>query len=175
MGNHINQLNVSYNAAEDRILLRLNTTHKEEFRIWLTRRVVRQLARNLGGAERRLLGLENPESGFVEPGARAIQEFRREASTAHVDFGEQFEAGSAGLPFGDAPVLATGSEVRPQDGNAVIALTLANKRTLNFVLDVRGIHGTLAMLQKAVAHSDWELGQELESAAPPVTGQAGLH
>lgn len=175
MGNHIHQLNVTYVTAEDRILLRLNTTLKEEFRIWLTRRIVRKLASELGGAERRLLGLENPEEGFVAPGARAIQEFRREASTANVDFGERFEEGSADFPFGDAPVLATGSEVRLQEGSATIALALANKRSLNFVLDVRGLHGTLAMLQKAVAHSDWDLGQELESETRPPHGQAGLH
>jgi len=56
-----------------------------------------------------------------------------------------------------------------------VALVLGNKRTLNFVLDVGGIHGTLAMLQKAVAHSDWDLGLELDSPAPPVVGQAGFH
>lgn len=175
MGNHIHQLNASYIAAEDRILLRLNTTNKEEFRIWLTRRVMRQLARALGNAERRLLGLENPQSGFVAPGARAIQEFRREASTANLDFGERFEDSSAGFPFGDAPILATGCEVRPQEGNVSIGLALANKRTLNFVLDVRGIHGTLAMLQKAVAHSDWDLGLEPESPAAPAIERSGLH
>lgn len=175
MGNHIHQLNASYVAAEDRILLRLNTTRKEEFRIWLTRRLMRKLAQELGRAERRLLGLEKPEAGYVTPGARAIQEFRREASTADVDFGERFEEGSAGFPFGDAPVLAIGCEVDAREGNATIALALANKRTLNFMLDVRGIHGTLAMLQQAVAHSDWDLGLEPESAASPPAGPASLH
>ncbi len=106
MSNRIRQFNVTYIAAEDRILLRLNTTTQEEFRIWLTRRIVRKLSRELGGAERRLLGLENPDSGFVAPGARAIQEFRREASTANIDFGERFEDGTAGFPFGNDPVLA---------------------------------------------------------------------
>src|SRR3990167_11522899 len=103
MANHIRQLNVTYLAAEDRLLLRINTTGKEEFRIWLTRRIVRTLARELGGAERRLLGLENPDSGYVAPGARAIQEFQREARMANVDFGERFEDGSAGFPLGTAP------------------------------------------------------------------------
>ncbi len=174
MGNHINQLNVSYIKAEDRILLRLNTTQREEFRIWLTRRLLRKLARELGGAERRLLGLESSEGGFL-PGARAIQEFKREASTAGVDFGERFEESPSGLPFGEAPVLATDCEVRPQEGVAAIGLSLANQRVLNFVLDVNGIHGTVAMLQKAVAHSDWDLGQELDAESRPTAGQAGLH
>jgi hypothetical protein len=175
MGNHIKQLNATYMTAEDRILLRLNTTNKEEFRIWLTRRVVRKLASELGGAERRLLGLESPDGGPAVPGARAIQEFRREASMANVDFGERFEEGLAGLPFGETPVLSTGCEVQLQEGGAAIGLMLANKRTLNFVLDVRGLHGTLAILQKAVAHSDWDLGQELENETRPPVGQAGLH
>jgi len=175
MANHIKQLNVTFMAAEDRILLRLNTTGKEEFRIWLTRRIVRTLARGLGGAERRLLGLENPESGYVAPGARAIQEFQREARTANVDFGERFEDKAGEYPFGADPVLASGCEVQLEGENASVALVLGNKRTLNFVLDVGGIHGTLAMLQKAVAHSDWDLGLELDSPAPPVVGQAGFH
>ncbi len=91
MDNRIHQINATFMEAEDRILLRLNTTHKEEFRIWLTRRIMRKLAGDLGGAERRLLGLENPDSGYVAPGARAIQEFQREARTADVDFGERFQ------------------------------------------------------------------------------------
>ncbi len=175
MSNRIKQFNVTYIAAEDRILLRLNTTTQEEFRIWLTRRIVRKLSRELGGAERRLLGLENPDSGFVAPGARAIQEFRREASTANIDFGERFEDGTAGFPFGNDPVLALDCEVRLQENNAAIALMLSNSRNLNFTLDARGIHGTLAMLQRAIAHSDWDLGQELESPATPPTRLAGLH
>ncbi|MBZ0144944.1 MAG: hypothetical protein KJZ92_09565 [Rhodocyclaceae bacterium] len=176
MSNHIHQLNASYNAAEDRILLRLNTTNKDEFRIWLTRRVMRRLAEMLGSAERRLLGLENPEHGLVTPGARAIQDFRREASTAGVNFGERFVEETAGFPFGEAPVLATGCEVHPQDENAVVSLQLANKSTLTFLLDVRGIHGTLAMLQKAVAHSEWNLMvQELEGSPLPVAERSGLH
>ena len=175
MGNHIHQLNATFMAAEDRILLRLNTTNKEEFRIWLTRRVMRALARKLGGAERRLLGLENPDSGYVAPGARAIQEFRREASTADIDFGERFVEGSAGFPFGTEPVLATACEVRLQEGGASVSLTLNNQRALNFALDARGLHGTLAMLQKAVARSDWDLGEELNSEIQPPAGPAGLH
>lgn len=175
MGNHIKQFNVTYIAAEDRILLRLNTTTQEEFRIWLTRRVMRKLARELGGAERRLLGLESPENGYLTPGARAIQEFQREARTANIDFGERFEDGSAGFPFGPAPVLATDCEIRTQGEIAAITLTLNNNRNLNFSLDARGVHGTLAMLQRAVAHSDWDLGSELESPAMPPARQAGLH
>lgn len=175
MGSRIHQLNATFMTAEDRILLRLNTTNKEEFRIWLTRRVMRVLARELGSAERRLLGLENPDNGYVAPGARAIQEFRREASTSDVDFGERFMEGSAGFPFGSEPVLATACEVRLQEGRAAIALALNNKRTLNFMLDVRGLHGTLAMLQKAAARSDWDLGEELKSEIQPPVGPAGLH
>lgn len=175
MGNHIRQFNVTYVAAEDRILLRLNTSTQEEFRIWLTRRIVRKLARELGGAERRLLGLENPDSGFLAPGARAIQEFRREASTANVDFGERFEDGTAGFPFGSAPILAMDCDIRLQEKFAAIALVLNNNRNLNFTLDARGVHGTLAMLQRAVAHSDWDLGQELDSPATPPARLAGLH
>ena len=175
MANHIKQLNVTYLAAEDRILLKLNTTDKEEFRIWLTRRLVRGLAQALGGAERQLLGLEDPTSGRLTPGARAIQEFRREASTAGIDFGERFEEDAGRFPFGAEPVLAVGCEIQLQGENASVALQLGNQRTLNFMLDVRGLHGTLAMLQKAVAHSDWDLGLELQSPAPPTVGQAGLH
>ncbi len=65
--------------------------------------------------------------------------------------------------------------MRLQEGNAAVALALINKRTLNFMLDVRGLHGTLAMLQKAVARSDWDLGEELNSESQPPAGPAGLH
>lgn len=103
MDNRIHQINATFMEAEDRILLRLNTTHKEEFRIWLTRRIMRKLAGDLGGAERRLLGLENPDSGYVAPGARAIQEFQREARTADVDFGERFQESRRDFPSARSP------------------------------------------------------------------------
>ena len=38
MTNRLHQLNISHNAKEDRLLLRVSTSAGEEFRLWLTRR-----------------------------------------------------------------------------------------------------------------------------------------
>lgn len=38
MTNRLHQLNISHDAKEDRLLLRVSTSAGEEFRIWLTRR-----------------------------------------------------------------------------------------------------------------------------------------
>ncbi len=171
MSNRIRQINITFLAEEDRLLLRLNTTDKDEFRIWLTRRVVRQFALGLSGAERRLLGLENQPA----PGTRAIQEFQREARTAGVDFNERFTEGAGNFPFGAEPVLATGFEVRPQGESVIISIAGGNKGSLSFVLGVRDIHGILAMLQKAVAQSDWDLGQVLENPPLPPPRPSAMH
>lgn len=175
MSNCIRQISITFLAEEDRLLLRLNTTDKDEFRIWLTRRVVRQFALGLSGAERRLLGLENPASGQLALGTRAIQEFQREARTAGVDFNERFTEGAGNFPFGAEAVLATGFEVRPQGESVVISIAGGRKGSLSFVLGVRDIHGILAMLQKAVAQSDWDLGQVLENPPLPAPGPSVMH
>ncbi|MBT5938891.1 MAG: hypothetical protein HOG95_03110, partial [Rhodospirillaceae bacterium] len=43
MGDALHQMTAEYNPAEDRILFRVNTVEKTEYRVWLTRRLVRQI------------------------------------------------------------------------------------------------------------------------------------
>ena len=43
MSGQIHQMNITYSATQDRLLLRVSTTQAQEFRIWLTRRFVKLL------------------------------------------------------------------------------------------------------------------------------------
>ena len=43
MADALHQMTAEYNPAEDRILFRVNTIEKTEYRVWLTRRLVKQI------------------------------------------------------------------------------------------------------------------------------------
>ena len=62
---HIHQLSASYEAAQDRILLRINTHEGQVLQLWFTRRLLRQLFPKLLEYERSMalrdLAQDSPE------------------------------------------------------------------------------------------------------------------
>ena len=54
----LHQINLGYSPEEDRILLRINTTGKTEYRLWMTRRYVKILWKLLTKSVESLPGVQ---------------------------------------------------------------------------------------------------------------------
>ena len=89
---HIHQLSASYEAAQDRILLRINTHEGQVLQLWFTRRLLRQLFPKLLEYERSMalrdLAQDSPEktSGHSAEAQEELLAIQREAVLQHSDF-----------------------------------------------------------------------------------------
>ena len=75
MSGSINQIQIAYSAEEDRILFRVNSTDRKEFRFWLTRRFMILLIRVLGEHRKRDPDVVSQQS---EQAKEAVQSFKQE-------------------------------------------------------------------------------------------------
>lgn len=108
----IHQLQASYQADEDRILLRLNTHSGEEMRVWLTRRMLKGMLGHVQRLADHLRAMRN---------AAATADAEEDTSgTLDNDFESPFESSEQTvLPLGERPLLTTALHVSPDADNSL--------------------------------------------------------
>lgn len=159
----LSQLNAGYDSREDRIVLRVNTTAGEEYRLFLTRRVTLQL---VSFAQQQLVELVARDHG--PQAARAIADFRQDAAQQHTDFNVPFKAAQH-FPLGLDPKLVVSVHgtltPRPQ-----LKLGLREGTALTLSLDEGLLRSLCLLLERTLALTQWQGGAEV--AAPSTPAQA---
>ncbi|MBF0212420.1 MAG: hypothetical protein HQM00_02515 [Magnetococcales bacterium] len=170
----VHQLQASYAPAEDRLLLRINTTDQMEFRFWLTRRFVQRL----WPALRQTLESQ-PDLALTDQTTRAaLLDFMHENATAAADFKAPFvETPHAVLPLGQQPILAVHARIVAipgQDQLRMLHLHPAQGLGIEVTLDLQLLHAFCKLLADAVANADWQMALSLASTTPE-NGARVLH
>ena len=151
----LDQIQITFVAGEDRLLLRVSTTSNEEFRCWLTRRFVKAIRPALEQA------LSAQPRIQTQVNALAKQEFLRfehEVAVQSSDFKTPYKGQTRALPLGDAPALLTRCQVRSQDAGGII-LVLAPEQGggIDLALNPTLLHSFMALLDQTLQASDWDL------------------
>lgn len=140
----IRQLQVACDQLQDRLLLRISTQDDEEYRIWLTRRFLRDLWPHLS----RLAGKQAVK-------APVITELPDD-DPAH--FETPFSDENATFPLGSTPLLS--SEVKVDTlGDGTFNLTFREVRERSFQLALNGelLQTLCTMLRAGAEHALWDL------------------
>src|SRR3954469_10822335 len=121
----IHQLSVNYQAEQDRVLLRVNSTGGEELRLWLTRRLMLGLWPLLTKVHTdQLLKAENAGSVLEkadEELRKMLTEFRKDEFLQKADFDTPYQD-KDNLPLGAEPLLVTDVDASPlPDGRLRLA------------------------------------------------------
>ncbi|MBF0627831.1 MAG: hypothetical protein HQL91_06380 [Magnetococcales bacterium] len=163
----VHQLQAAYAPAEDRLLLRINTTDQMEFRFWLTRRFVQRL----WPALRQSLEMQ-PGIATLDPFARAsMVEFMHEQATAAADFQAPFESTTPGtvMPLGQHPVLAIHAKLEAvpgQEGLRRLHLHPAQGYGIEVAMDLSLLHAFCKLLADAALSAEWHLDLTLTPGVP---------
>ena len=160
----LHQLNLDFIPAQDRLLLRVNTDHQLEVRLWLTRRALRLLWPLLVKMVR-----SSPEVALQSnPEARdALVGLQHEQALSRADFAKSFEAVAREMPLGAEPILVERIQAnQDRDGNQVLRLLPQQGQGIHLTLDNILLHSFCELVQKAVAKSDWNLVLALPALQP---------
>lgn len=165
----IHQLQVVFDPAEDRLLLRVSTTDGQEIRAHLTRRFLRLLWPELMRVADAGVALRAPAA------RREVLAFEREKALAQTDFSRPFEhaAGTPrSYPLGEAPFLAARARVQAVGPGAYrVSIDPQAGRGIEIALDDRLLHSLLRLVESATRAADWNL--TLAAIAPPPESGAG--
>ena len=162
---NIHQLQLAFDAAEDRVLFRVSTTAQEEFRVFLTRRFVKMLWPHL------LRMLENKVAVKAPEARREVLAFEHEKAVRETDFSRPFAAPGADaphrFPLGEVPFVAVQGQVRVEGAGAYkLVLNPGAGQGLEIGLDDRLMHSFCKLLETAARNAEWDLSF-FPAAAPP--------
>ena len=156
----IRQLQIANDHLQDRLILRVATSADEEYRIWFTRRFLRELWPHLAG----LIGNQ------AAPVALAGEMPPAEAAS----FEQAFADENATYPLGSTPLLT--NEVKCDtlsDGSFNLTFREGRERSFQLALTPDLLQALCAMLRAGAEHAQWNLALDYAPTAaspPPATG-----
>jgi hypothetical protein len=158
MPSQLNQINIAFSPVEDRLLLRMTSGSADglaEYRLWLTRRMVRLLWPVLD----RMIAAETGGSPQVTQENRdAVMQFQQEAALSKANFSHPYEAEIKKTPLGNAPLLVSKIQVRQSPrGGRILSLNAANGQGINIGLNTGLIHSVKKLLVDVVRQAQWDL------------------
>lgn len=164
---NIHQIQMSYNPQQDRILLRILSTQRAEFRFWMTRRYVKLLWAVL------IKMLERDPVAAVhadESVRRTMMGVQHVNAVSKGDFAKPYEEGVSILPLGADPVLLSRvSGKQPENQQQTLSMHPEQGQGIDLGVNTGLLHMISKLLVDAVTQSDWDLKLSVDPdfAMPP--------
>ena len=159
----LEQFSASYDAEQDRLLLRIRSSDDAEYRLWLTRRylallwpILMKMAEDFSARK------------TTDPLTRnTLAELAHGEAVGKADFASQYKKGSL-FPLGEQPILLARISVKPLQGNTqTLTLLPQQGQGINLDLDERLVHVLARLLQQAATTAEW--GLKLDVSLTPGT------
>ena len=167
MKEKIHQMQIVFAPVQDRLMLRVKTTDRTEFKLWLTRRYVKLLWQAL----QKMLGRTQP--GIIQDSQtkQAVLSFEHEQALAKMDFKTPYQEGSeVNRPLGDDPVLVSNIQIKPGPGNTqLLSMNTQKGKGVNIALDPNLLHSFCKILADGVKKTDWDLEFKVAHYTAPVS------
>jgi len=175
MTSALHQMTMSFSPEDDRLLFRVSTTDRTEYRLWFTRRFVRVL----WGALMSVLEKEPDLKRALEPKAkRAVMAMQHHEAVDAADFSKQHdEDGFRDLTGSDGPALVVGGSVNPiEGGGANLVMKTLSGAEYTFALNTNLVHALCRLLIETTLKAEWDLGLAVGDALVVTPGdKARVH
>lgn len=154
----LQQLNLSYNPGEDRLLFRMIAgvdSECTEYSIWLTRRFVRLLWEALD----RFLEQGLAADMSLPDGVEAVKQFQQEAALSKADFATPYRGENVmQKPLGEQPILVTKLQIKKQQsGQYTLSLQSDRGVGINLGITEMVVHSLRKIIIETVTKAQWDL------------------
>ena len=151
----LNQIQMSFAPAEDRLLLRISATDGTEYRFWLTRRYVQLLWPVL---TKILANHPQVREQVTNQAKETVLSFQHEQAVQQADFKQSFKEHPAALPLGDAPLLLAKAQLKPgPDAGNTLSLLPEQGQGIDLAMNTEMVHAFVRLLITTTAKTDWAL------------------
>lgn len=158
----IQQINLSYDQEQDRLLLRVGLSDDSEINAWLTRRIVKTLWQLIQQAGLSTLLLENtPNQLHDESSAssngdlEALEDDEEDSTASNPTFEQAYQARKTRF---SEPLLAQECQLHTKIGGQVsLDLIAKNKASVTINLSTDLIQAITHMLQMATKEAVWDI------------------
>jgi len=155
---------MAFVVEQDRLLLRISTRDKAEYRLWLTRRVVRSL---WAGLLKMFEDGPAKDTPIKADKREAILSFEHQSAVEQADFKTPFEEAADSFPLGEKGVLVAKMRVgRKPDGVYTLTLGPGKGSGISINLDDKLMHSFMQMLIESSKSAEWGLDLRLPVSEP---------
>lgn len=174
----IRQINAHWSSAEDRIFLRFNTQHNEEYRLWLTRVIVKRLFEQAAQYISQALSKKHDVQA-----ASLVEDFQKQKINQHINTGQSFQLGDR-RPLGDEPVVVVDVKLILKDQSQPhLVMHLASRKKLDIPSNFATLQSMAYLLERVQDRAEWGLSlgpvrnqnSHLESQALMVKPKGSFH
>jgi len=167
----LHQVNLGYDAQQDRLLLRISTTAQTEYRMWLTRRIVKGMWPGLV----QLMQSTPLARQQTEPTAKqAVVEFEREKALRETKFAERYDGEELAPALPGEPLLVWGVRMRPVDeGGCDLEFLPKDGQGVKVRLQETMLHALTKLFQDALKATDWDITLVVPNASPTIPEAGG--
>lgn len=153
----IRQIQVAHDRVEDRLTLRIATQADEEYRIFITRRLLRDLWPHLAG----LVTRPQTAADAVAPSDAP------KPAASNPSFDQPFKEDKSTYPLGMRPLLASEVSVTvQQDSSFLLVFKEGKERVFRVVLPMELMQAVCAMLRASCEVAKWDLALDYSTAIP---------
>jgi hypothetical protein len=156
----LKQMQIVFVPVEDRLMFRVNTSNRQEFRFWMTRRYVGILWKAvLDMLRKRHVAEKPPEVAEKEaPLEAAILSMEHQKAVEKADFKTEYQESSY-LPLGESPTLLAKVAVKVSPDQEVPLLCMHPEKGegIEIALNDQILHSMCRLLSDCAKQADWEL------------------
>ncbi len=170
MADALYQMTAEFNPLQDRILFRVSTQKRLEYRVWLTRRLVK----NLWGVAVRSFAAEPEVKEQAQPRVKqAVMSMKHQEAVQSSNFTKKHDAKTKPPPEAGQPLLAISAEIgKTPEGVIRLTFHTAERKDVNHNLNEDMLHAVCHILQQASDRAGWDMQLSVGDAGAVVTSDA---
>lgn len=182
----IEQINIAYDADQDRLLLKVGLSDNTELSIWLTRKIVKSIWTWLYGNELKSepalqVFMMNAQGGLdtISPKLMTMKEINAdsllESASANIEFKSAYQEHR--VPMMDEPFLAVACEIVEDNATQfVLDLSARDQKRARVAFSMELKIAFANMLQLAIKEAGWDINlQGRHVIHPQISSQPVLH
>jgi hypothetical protein len=173
MADALHQMTAEFVPVQDRILFRVTTREKHEFRVWLTRRLVKKL----WGVAVKSFEFSPEVAEQAQPRIKsAVMSMKHQQAVQSSDFSQKHEVGTPppDMPELERPLLAVGARMRRHDTGVEVTLLTAENKAVTLNMNEEMLHALCHILQGAADKAGWDLQLSVGDAGAVQTTDASV-
>ncbi len=170
------QMTAEYNPVHDRISFRVSTQKRFEYRVWLTRRLVKTLWGVAVKSFEAEVVAEVKTPAQEQPRVKqAVMSMKHQEAVQASDFTKKHDTQTKPPPEVARPLLAISAEIgKTPEGVIRLIFHTAERKDVNLNLNEEMLHAVCHILQQAADKAGWDLQLSVGDAGGVVTANANV-
>ncbi len=171
-------MQLTYVPTEDRLLFRMNTKTRQEFRFWMTRRYVGILWNSLTNIISDAEKSKKKEETFspVDPLVESTKtEIKHKEMISKSDFKTEYQE-STYLPLGEQPSLLFSVAIKPHpSGQALLCMHPEKGQGVELALNEQIVHSLCKLIAETTEKAGWKLELRFTDLKSDEDSSSGLN